>query len=416
MKINYIIILVSFLLFNCSSENSDEMIDSVNRLAINNVSPSRVKIGDTIRISGNRLDLIEKLVFFNEKQTHPNDQPFNAPKHYFITHTENEITLKIPWFYHEEMTIDFNNLDRTTWDLELYGMIPIFHSFESVQQIKVIDENIAYLKNGGSIYKSIDGFHNWTPIFEGRANHFFFLNEMIGWITEEEDGEAKIYYTEDGGNSFELQNTFSLPNTSDFIRKIWFSSENKGYFVTSGLQMFVIENNTFKNIFEYFPNLNNQQFMYDEIWDFSILNDDLLFILTNWPEDPLIKIDNQNITLSSFESGIIKPPQFIDNIGFILSNQHLYKSEDNGSSWTKIKSFENFPRSINFIDNQHGFIYIENGPNPPYFNETFDGGVTWKKYYTFTRYATSYHIGDFHDFSTTNGLVGSGRSLFKYIE
>jgi len=419
MKIKFIIPLLSFLVLSCSTKDSDEdIVDPKNRLTINNVSPSRVKIGDTITISGNRLDLIKEMMFFNENQTHINDQAFDASKSYFITHTEEEITLVMPWFYHENVTIDFMNLDNTTWDLEVYGMMPIFHEFESIQQIKLIDENVAYLRNANNVYKSVDGFHNWDLIFDnGIVTDFFFLDENNGWVATVDGSFSHIYYTEDAGDSFELISTYTYTVSNSQIRKMQFTSKNKGYFVTTGNnQMYSIENNEITHINERFPNLGLDELFSIGIFDFNFINDDLFYLIPNDLSDPLVRVSNETTTLNYFEFGAYTPPQFFGNTGFYLTHQDMYKSVDNGLTWEKMNTFENYPQSFNFMNNQHGFVYIEEAGAPPYIFQSFDGGTTWEKYYTFTRYATSNHLGKYHDLSETNGLFGMGRSLFKLIE
>jgi hypothetical protein len=316
----------------------------------------------------------------------------------------------IPWFNHEKMIIRVDNVaddnvDGTTLEYDLYGMIPITHNFGSIKQIKVLDQKTSFLLNDGTMFKSKDGFYSWESVSaDNNIGYFFIINEMKWFkIIYEGNSNSNIYYTQDGGSSYSLENSISLPNSSEFIRKIQYTSKDKGYFVTNRNQMYIIENDSVRNIYEIFPDL-----------DFNIINENLLFILPNDGFAPLIRIENQNITFSDFSVNLV--PQFFNDTGCCVFNRDLYRSIDRGNSWIKIKSFESYPQSINFIDNQLGFITVNKNGSPPYIYQTIDGGVTWKKYYTFTKYATSYHSGHINDFSLTNGLFGEGRSLFKYIK
>jgi photosystem II stability/assembly factor-like uncharacterized protein len=81
---------------------------------------------------------------------------------------------------------------------------------------------------------------------------------------------------------------------------------------------------------------------------------------TNWQ-----KLDVQDIPLSL---------HFIsESNGFMVTNKGLWKTEERGLVWKKLKSWNNVQR-VHFLDAQRGFAL---GPNRT-FLETADGGKEWK--------------------------------------
>ena len=128
----------------------------------------------------------------------------------------------------------------------------------------------------------------------------------------------------------------------------------------------------------------------------------------------MIKINNQDIILNQFEAAQFTPPQLISNIVYHFTEKDLYKSFDQGTTWNKISSFENYLQHVQFIDEQLGFAYIGNKPGAPHLLKTTDGGVSWTNFYEFPGFGTGHYQGDLQDFSTVNGLIGGRRSLFKF--
>ena len=237
------------------------------------------------------------------------------------------------------------------------------------------------------------------------------MNANNCWIGVQGNSTAtegvSIHYSENGGIDFSLKfqvNNFSSGNQ---INNIKFTSLSKGFFVDNNQKMYVADNNTFENIYDYYPNLNSLPFGQIEIWDFNAVNDNLIFLAPNG--DPyLIKIENQSIMYSEFDLWPL-PPLLFDNIGYVQINSDIYKTIDLGSSWTKIKTFENHYPQIQFLDHQMGFAFVNYSPAEMHF--TKDGGSTWEKYYTFPQYHDAHHKG----FTETNGLMGSANGrLWKY--
>lgn len=388
------------LILGCGSDESEEPISEYN---INSISPLQVKIGDTIKISGTNLTRLDSIYFLYEDRIYSKDT-INVS---LITRDENEITLKMPEVYHENMLLVIPKTNN--FKLEIVGIIPTISKFNYISQIQVLDENTAFLLSQFKIYKSKDGFYKWDNQIE-LANKvitsFFFLNENVGWVAVWEETGNNIYLTVDGGNSFTLK--YQIKNVrNNEIRKIRFVSPNKGIFKVSSGNIFIANNDSFENIYDYYPNLSALPFGKIDLWDFTIINENLIFLAPN-DKPNLIKINNQNITYSEFDLWPLAP-FFFENIGYVQINSDIYKTLDLGDSWSKIKTFEDHYPNIHFFNDLIGFAFVNYSPDEIYL--TKDGGITWRKYFTFPRAQNAYQ----KDFTKTNGLMGSydGRT-WKY--
>ncbi len=403
IKIIWYTLISLILLIGC---DSDEIKENINdEFEITSITPLRVKIGDTITISGRNLD---KLSEFSIQ--HDDDAPFEHRVRFkqFPSDLTNGIKIKIPKLYYEKATIDFPF--GTSFKLEIVGIIPLETDFENLSQIQIIDNNLAYVLQDDKIYKSIDGFYTWTDFIEFSGqfiSSFFFIDENNGWVGVKENGIMNIYYTQDGGITMSLKHQVGNAYGGNFIRKIRFSSISKGYFVTNRQEMYVSHNDSFENIHDYFPNLSSTALGEFKIWDFKMVNDDLIFLIPI-SNSNLVKINRQNVTLTEFETWPVVP-YFFKNTGYIQVNSDIYKTIDLGNSWIKIKTFENRYPELYFINNQEGFAFVNSYPFEIY--RTKNSGVTWEKYFTFSQYEAP----NYRDFNQTTGLLANGRKkLWKY--
>jgi hypothetical protein len=382
------------LILGCGSDGSDELEEPIIEYNINSISPLQVKIGDTIKISGTNLTRLHNTLYFlYEDSIYSKD----TIKVSFITRDDNEITLKIPEVYHENIILVIPKTNN--FKLEIVGMIPTISKFNYIEQIQVLDENTAFLLSQFKIYKSKDGFYKWDNQIE-LANKvitsFFFLNENVGWVAVWEETGNNIYLTVDGGNSFTFKyhiNNFS----NNSIRKIRFVSPNRGLFKDNSGNIFIANNDSFENIYDYYPNLSALPFGKTDLWDFTIINENLIFLDPN-DKPYLIKINNQNITYSEFDFSS-QAPFFFENIGYVQVNSDIYKTLDFGDSWSKIKTFEDHYPDIHFFNGLIGCAIVQSYPDEFYLTE--DGGMTWRKYFTFPKFYMNYR----KDFSKTNVLM-----------
>ena len=61
-----------------------------------------------------------------------------------------------------------------------------------------------------------------------------------------------------------------------------------------------------------------------------------------------------------------------DNLGWMITDKGLWRTDEAGRSWKKINGTQNL-RRVHFLDEQHGFVT----GSPKLFKETRDGGKTW---------------------------------------
>lgn len=397
------------IIIGCS-KNSDDTVESQNSAQISNINPLKVKIGDTITINGSNLEKLSYLSFRHHSLDYF-EYDVKIQSYQFLSRTNEKITVKVPDLVNENISI-FIPADKF-YELDLVGIIPIINNFEHVAQIQVINETTVFLTDNTKIYKSTDGFYNWDVVYEAPNGQiistFYFLNENQCWIGLQGNTTAtegvSIHYSENGGIDFNLK--FQVNNLSygNKINRIKFTSLTKGFFVDNNQKMYVSDNSTFENIFDYYPNLSSLPL--GEIWDFTAINDDLIFLAPNGIPN-LIKIDNQNITHSEFDLWPLAP-LFFNNIGYVQTNSDIHKTTDLGNSWVKIKTFENYYPQIEFLNSQEGFAFVNYSPAEMHI--TTDGGTTWKKYFTFPRF----HEGNHKGFTEINGLIGSANGrLWKY--
>ena len=401
----YLKFLIFILLVaSCSNSDSEGSIESL--IKINSISPLRAKIGDTITITGSNLDKLSYVYFKHNYM--PEDNNVKIEPYTFISRSNKKITFKIPKLVHENITIYLPNID-TGYNLDLVGFIPIQNDMRIVQSQTLTNE-IAYLTDGEKIYKSTDGYYNWHSIYtipEGYdLSSFYYLDENHCWIGVISDiTGVSIFYSDNGGADFSLK--FNVGHTAGKINKIKFFSLSKGFFVDNNQEMYVSDNTSFLNIYDYYPNLSLLPFGKIEIWDFNALNENLIFLSPN-DTHFLIKIDNQNITYSEFYT-FPSAPQIFNSIGYTQVESDIYKTTDLGNSWTKIKTFDNYTPDLHFFNENVGFAMVNYTPNV--FYKTVNGGNTWIDYWTPSSFLYNNSLP-----TVTPKHVWLFGDLWKYIE
>jgi len=376
-------IYILLLLSACNSEDSVEGNSTIERLSIGSISPSRARIGEIVTVSGTRMDLIQKIILFNEEQEGSLlDHSWEISRIDFETQTEKEISFKIPYFFHDRMMVDFQNVDNTVKEIELIGWIPIIHDFSSIKLVEAPSSKVGFLYDGKKVYMSEDGFLNWNSIFES-SNHIsiiHFIDESTGWIVVEDydNYKSEFYITEDGGSSFNLQ--FEISNIRQGnIFKIGFISRNKGFIIDNRQNMYVYENGKVIDFFDYYPDFDPDKIGGLGIFNFSVLDENSLFIAPSDSNSSMHKLTNGRLIDLKF-TFFDDFPQFFEEIGYCIGgNNKLYKSFDRGNSWSEIMAFEGPYSNVHFLDKNHGFVKTGWYDNNAKQLETIDGGLTWEK-------------------------------------
>jgi len=323
-------------------------------------------------------------VKFYYQNPHEILEPVGVRATFYESYTDEEIVVKVPILYHDKIKLLF--LGPVSFNLDLKGFIPMEDVIDQVGHIQMLNENVAYITDGKKIYKSEDGFCTYEAVIDlgGKfIGSFYFMDENNAWIGVNEPkipgGSSRavhIYFTNNGGET--LSQKYQIGEDIGSIHRMEFPSLAKGYVVTSKGKMFVCDQDQVQNIFDYFPELSSVPYSDQEIFSFTAVSEDLVFLAPN--SDPyLTKIENGNVSYSTFETWPSAPFLF-DQTGYVQVNEHIYKTVDAGNTWEKIKTFQGNYARIHFFDKDVGLAILE-GSDVTIFKTT-DGGNTWNDYWS----------------------------------
>ncbi|MCM4159541.1 hypothetical protein DHB64_06495 [Antarcticibacterium sp. W02-3] len=403
--------MILWLFFSCSQEESQIPIPTPANSSANieTVTPHRLKIGDTLSIKGENLKKINKVKFEYDQRIY-DSYDVEIFSRNFVTYEDELIEVIIPTAVHENLNL---MIGEEAYPIELVGFIPLSKYFPSIQQFQTTDEKTGFVLADKKLYRSTDGFYTWTTVIEynqGFPDTFFFLNEDIGWLVYHDPyGGPGLYFT-NNGRDFELMFRIEQESHGN-VRKVYFLNENMGYLINDDGTVLVIENGIPVDLYEYYPQLKNPDISRIDVYDLTAVSKDLLFLAPN-DREFLVKIENGNVSYSPFNIWPLAP-QLFGNVGYLQANSDIYKTEDQGSTWNKIKTYENYYPQIWFYDQHHGMAFVNY--NEPQIFETRDGGETWHSYpvpaTVNLRTPTS---GTSNFFTGYLGKFGSG--LTKYIK
>ncbi|MGB3773859.1 MAG: hypothetical protein WA951_01255, partial [Leeuwenhoekiella sp.] len=274
----------------------------------------------------------------------------------------------------------------------------------------------AFLISNSQIYKSANGYYNWsktTDIIDEEITKFYFLNENDGWIVTYADGYQNFYSTNDGGNNLILKFSISTLELNNTILNLELSTPDFGFFST-GENTFIIDGNGYINVYEYYPSLNDLSFGKVELGDATFRNQNLMYLIPNGFPYALIKIENSIASYyDDFEMKKPLLPYFFGDTGYLqTATRDIFKTVNNGLSWTRIKSFEKCMYKVHFFDENIGLAFFCAPDQEIY--RTIDGGITWDKYFTTTlnkHHSTIKNASKNYPYLTT--LEGK---LWKYID
>jgi photosystem II stability/assembly factor-like uncharacterized protein len=297
----------------------------------------------------------------------------------------------------------------TSWEMQYdnpdYYFVDVFF----------LDNQTGWVVGWSEVLKTTDSGANWTlqelPNPMGLdVESVFFLNQDTGWIA----GSYKtIYYTEDGGDNWEIQHPYEL-ESSYFLYHIQFYDYGHGCTVGGNLTgqehgIIMVTENGGQTWTELFPQGSEEfQKVYyeslDTIWacnrnekiykstdgglTWEIFIDGLgslsdMYFINNDNALTISSGHRLNITydawltykvieLGSF--GIMQKFDFADDLnGLSVGNKGISKTIDGGESWVRLN--DRF-MGIDFFDENIGIILPESPNLIPM--RTTDGGYSWQ--------------------------------------
>jgi uncharacterized repeat protein (TIGR01451 family) len=258
------------------------------------------------------------------------------------------------------------------------------------------------------IYKSINAGNSWTDITipgTERLSQIFFLNAQLGWAA---DDSGKVARTTNGGQNWEVSNW-----NGRFASKLSFTSSTHGwilgsggfrlYFTTDGGASWNSSNSFFNSKvtdFHFTGNINGwlvgsfgllaQTTDGGQTFSFQQKNTVPNFTSVTvqnknraWAIGPDLKpwISNDNgknwvkSLLTNFNFQKIQFP--IPSVGYASIGSKLLKTQTGGANWTEILSPPGFG-GINdffFVNKERGWVITSNGSL-----RTLNGGATWETF------------------------------------
>ena len=370
MKRLILLCLIVFI-FSCSKddENSNETI-------ITEIYPvnKKVRIGDTIILKGRNLDKIDGCKFNTRS-------PLTYSFPYYTSNTE--IRFVVPKLYDEKIKLNFSPVSSNIQEIS-FDLIGLFEfPSNEFSKVEMIDENLMYCISNDyyKIYKSTDGGYSkvFKYNFNESINDINFINENQGWIVT----RKKLFYTNDGGNSF--NEIFSLENSNPFqnFTAIHFNSQNEGYLLTAEGQIYeTTDNLNFVLVYDDYPFDGGSSFT-----KLKVKNNTVIAYREFTNELEIIKKQNNFYSHSSLNVPTIRDIYLIDdNVFYLIGLNNLFQEKlffsNDMITWEEADV--NIELSNVYFFNKVvglGISTSESVQGNYYYRvyETFNGGQTWIK-------------------------------------
>lgn len=254
---------------------------------------------------------------------------------------------------------------------------------------------VAFVESNNYIIKTVDGGKNWQVINMGYPNHIIynihFLNSDIGWAV---GSSRTILKTTDGGSTWSVVRRDIYGSNTQY-RSVFFLNSQKGWVVGENDKiLFTIDGGV--NWDEKNTNTNT----YTSLIDIHFINENKgiavgtsgLLITTNDGGNSW-QVNQKMIT--DFRNRNDKCQFISETVGWVFSNEAIYKTIDGGNTWGLQEVATNGGFVINgyFIDELHGLSVGNNGK----IVFTHDGGLNWSQnsnsedYLSRITYSDKYH-------------------------
>ncbi|WP_027125274.1 WD40/YVTN/BNR-like repeat-containing protein [Gelidibacter mesophilus] len=419
---NLLILFISLFLISCSNSSEEEMESNI--IEITDVSKTKVRIGDTLIIKGKNLDLIT-----NFKFTYPNIGNDDIITVEPLEKKIDLIKVIIPILNYEKITLAAFENDKfiISTPLNLFGTFPLIVKSSTddlqhydIQNIKMVNEKTAFLAAHRRLYKTTDGGYNWQIVkdFGFYIKPMYFIDENKGWVGTQTDSHFILYYTDDGGRTF---NEILKEGSSYNIIDMEFSTPTNGYLLgVEGKIYHTNDNSSFNLIYNSSTSTAGAYFDFHKL---SVVNNSLISLGENVSNGKSIIIEgiNNTFSYSVFDTWIWDVQQLNENNAFISKNinmnngleENLFFKSSPTAAWKKTS--DKWIKYFHFTDNNKGIgINYANKGSLDYsvVYETYDGGENWIYKFNFKDF--EYRLDE--DFYKNYGIITGFRGkIWKHI-
>jgi len=280
---------------------------------------------------------------------------------------------------------------QTEWNIICDNYID--ESFSDISYVN--QQNVWATGSNGHIIHSGDGGMNWEVQFNSSTAWFygcFFLNEQTGWVV----GWDEVYHTDDGGENWVAQ---EVPDPLGLgLNEVYFINEDTGWIAGDYQTIYATQNGGDTWIVQNSYVLPNHK-CFQDIYFYDALNGMAVGdgLITEY-NIAMITDDGGNtwtpITVPGDE-GLSKVYRTDNGLWWIADNRcNLFKSNDNGTTWETISGMHGpFLDGMCFFNNDSAIIMKSGGR----FSITSDGWDTWNDvvYY----FGLSENAMDFYDYN-----------------
>ncbi|CDF79305.1 hypothetical protein BN863_15930 [Formosa agariphila KMM 3901] len=400
------IVAFTFIFFSCSDQES-----SIDKTDVE-INQKKVRIGDTITVTGKNLDIISHFAF-NGTQA----------KSFLVSSEEMKVI--VPIIYNEDFDlISYQNHQIiASTPMKLIGTFPLKSGLPSgtITGIKMINEDIVYITLGSKLYKTTTGGSDWDEIkdFNAIIAHMYFIDENEGWIGINDNFDYYLYYTNDGGASF--TKIFDRGLSYSQILGIQFSTPTNGCLVSNVGEIYHTNDNlNFDLIYNFSTNPEGGNYSFNR---FSLSHNHFIASGINYSKSKSVLLQGINNVFSytilendtASNTGIENIQLIEDTQAYMLYKGNAYFNSNILSGNWEDQGGNQEIRDFHFIDKSKGIGITEtisqfHKSHVVY--ETYDGGKTWINEYSFRNYEYSTHI-DFYN--NTGFITGIDGKIWKHI-
>ncbi|MFC0777548.1 YCF48-related protein [Flavobacterium sp. HJSW_4] len=235
------------------------------------------------------------------------------------------------------------------------------------------DENTGYVTGmKGMIYKTTDGGMTWTPNSPtyNDIRQLDFLTKDVGFALV---GNT-FYKTIDAGKKWNLVGTVNSGNNG--VSSFDFIDENIGYAATGGTYGGQFFKTTDGGVS--WAMVLNYDIVDAGINTMTVINEQTIYISGGFNSPRMMKsVDGGKTWEERSKHSFIDMKFLNENVAYAHNtyDKKVYKTTDGGYNWSVVFTGEEYVQSIDFVDDNNGYIVGSNA----LIYKTENGGLNWQK-------------------------------------